>query len=84
MEEFKFESLTALYERLLPAFNTKCNELKNEGINVSEISLWNYLKDNKWQNAKNLSMSSLVNDILSLKKEDLIKNENKDSEINEY
>ena len=34
MEEIRFESLTALYERLYPAFNTKCNELKSNNIDV--------------------------------------------------
>ena len=52
MEEFRFESLTALYERLYPAFNTKCRELKLNGIILNEIDIWNYLKDFKWNNGK--------------------------------
>ena len=47
MEEIKFESLNELFNRLYPAFNTKVCELKKSGINVSEVKLWNYLKENK-------------------------------------
>lgn len=66
MEEYKFESLTALYSRLYPAFNTKCNELNHDGIKIKEIDLWNYLKDTKWNNSDDLTMASLVNDILNV------------------
>ena len=45
MEEIKFESLNELFNRLYPAFNTKVCELKKSGINVSEVKLWNYLKE---------------------------------------
>lgn len=72
MDEFKFESLTALYERLFPAFNTKCNELKRNNINVTELDLWNFLKDNKWNNSKELSMAGLVDDILNINVAELI------------
>ena len=48
MEEFKFKSLNELFNRLYPAFNAKVNELKNENILVTEIILWNYLKENIW------------------------------------
>ncbi len=81
MEEFKFESLTALYERLLPAFNTKCNELRRNHINVTELDLWNFLKDSKWDNNKDLTMASLVDDILNLNVNDLIAYIHKEGEI---
>ena len=73
MEEIRFESLTALYERLYPAFNTKCNELKSNNIDVSEIDLWNYLKDHKWKNSRDISMVSLVEDILHVDIDDYLK-----------
>ena len=73
MEEIKFESLNELFNRLYPAFNTKVCELKRSGINVSEVKLWNYLKENKWSNSKNLTLYDMVDDIFSLDKEKLIK-----------
>ncbi len=80
MEEFKFESLTALYERLYPAFNTKCNELRLKGIDVKEIDLWNYLKDFRWKNSKDISMASLVDDILHIDIDEFLKEKGENSE----
>ena len=54
MEEIKFESLNELFNRLYPAFNTKVCELKRSGINVSEVKLWNYLKE------KNIALENLA------------------------
>ena len=83
MEEFKFESLTALYERLYPAFNTKCNELKRKNINITELQIWNYLKDNRWNNSKDISMASLVDDILNVDVDELIINKAKEGDIHD-
>lgn len=80
MNEFKFESLTALYERLYPAFNTKRNELKLNNMDIKEIDMWNYLKDFKWKDAKDLSMASLVEDILNLNINEFLKAKNKEAE----
>ena len=68
MEEIKFES----------AFNTKVCELKRSGINVSEVKLWNYLKENKWSNSKNLTLYDMVSDILNLSKSDFEGEKNDD------
>lgn len=76
MEEIKFESLNELFNRLYPAFNTKVIELKNDGVVVSEIKLWNYLKENKWVNSSRLTLYDMVSDILSLSKEDFTGDEN--------
>ena len=78
MEEIKFESLNELFNRLYPAFNTKVCELKNSGINVSEVKLWNYLKENKWSNSKNLTLYDMVSDILNLSKSDFEGEKNDD------
>ena len=66
MEEIKFKSLNELYTRLYPAFNTKKGELKLLGIEVREIDLWNYLKENVWSNNSSLSIYDMVNDIMKL------------------
>lgn len=73
MEEFKFNSLNELFNRLYPAFNTKVNELKNDNIFVSEIMLWNFLKENNWFGNTTLTLYDMVEDIFSLDKEKLIK-----------
>ena len=78
MEEIKFESLNELFNRLYPAFNTKVCELKRSGINVSEVKLWNYLKENKWSNSKNLTLYDMVSDILNLSKSDFEGEKNDD------
>lgn len=73
MEEFKFKSLNELFNRLYPAFNAKVNELKNENILVTEIILWNYLKENIWIDSTSLTLYDMVDDIFSLDKEKIIK-----------
>jgi len=66
MEEIKFDSLNDLYNRLYPAFNTKKNELKDKGIFVREIDIWNYLKENIWHSSLDLELYMMVSDIFSL------------------
>lgn len=73
MEEFKFKSLNELFNRLYPAFNAKVNELKNDNILVTEIILWNYLKENIWIDSTSLTLYDMVDDIFSLDKEKIIK-----------
>ncbi len=75
MEEIKFNSLNELFNRLYPAFNTKVKELKSDGVNVSEVELWNYLKNNIWQNSTTLTLYDMVSDIFSITKEKIINTE---------
>lgn len=75
MEEIKFNSLNELFNRLYPAFNTKVKELKSDGVNVSEVELWNYLKNNIWQNSTTLTLYDMVSDIFSITKEKIINKE---------
>ena len=72
MEDIRFNSLEELYNRLIPAMETKVNELKHNGIRYINIDdVWNYLKKNKWNKSKNLSLNEIVNDILKITKDDL-------------
>ena len=64
--ELKFASKEELYQRILPALNTKVNEFKREKFNVDAIDIWNYCLINKWQKKTNLQMYELVSDILSI------------------
>ncbi len=59
-------TLSQLYNRLLPAFKTKKDELKKENIVVREIDLWNYLKEKIWINNKNLTLYDMINDIFNI------------------
>ena len=71
MEDIRFNSLEELYNRLIPAMETKVNELKHNGIGYINIDdVWNYLKKNKWNKSKNLSLSDCVDDILKTSDED--------------
>ena len=66
MEDIKFNSLNELYKRLLPAMKTKVSELKLIGINyINEEDIWNYLRINKWNKSKDLTISECVDDILN-------------------
>lgn len=64
-EEFK--SLTDLYNKIKPALKTKENELRGHGIKyIKQEDIWNCLKEVKWKNSSNLSLSEMVNDVLEI------------------
>ena len=65
--DLEFGTLEELYKRLKPALLTKKNELKRSGIEyIKEEDIWNYLKEVKWINSKNLSLYQMVNDVLNV------------------
>ncbi len=76
MEEIKFKSITDLYKRVFPALTTKKVELAKEKISITELELWNYLKNNNWDKANNLSLAEMVNDILNLDIKNFLENKN--------
>lgn len=64
--DITFGSLEELYKRIRPALKTKKEEMKRAGyIYIKEEDIWNYLKENKWINSKNLSLYQMVNDVLN-------------------
>lgn len=66
METIKFTSLEELYKRLRPALKTKKDEMNQLGyMYIKEIDIWNYLKEVKWTNSKNLSLYQMVSDVLN-------------------
>ena len=66
MESIRFNSLEELYKKLLPALETKVNELRLNGVSYIKIDdIWNYLKNTKWCKSKNLTLSKCVDDILN-------------------
>ena len=66
MDNIKFSSINELYDRLVPAMDTKVNELKMSGISYITIDdIWNYLSIYKWGKAKDLTLNKCVDDILN-------------------
>ena len=66
MNNLKFNSLNELYNRLIPAMETKVRELKMNGVNYITIDdIWNYLKKYKWSKSKDLTLSECVDDIIN-------------------
>ena len=64
--DIEFKNIKELYERLEPALNTKVIELNRNNINyIKKEDIWNYLKNTKWINSKNLLLHEMVDDILS-------------------
>lgn len=64
--EKTINSQTELYKKVLPALRTKKHELLLNGIKiVKEIDIWNYNKEYNWKNAKNLTLASMVDNILN-------------------
>ena len=73
--DIEFKSVKDLYERLKPALEAKINELKRKDLDyIKKEDIWNYLKSTKWQNASDLLLYEMVDDILKLD----------DSSIDEY
>lgn len=65
--DIEFNSIKELYERLLPALNTKIAELKRYDLDyIKKEDIWNYLKMTKWEKATDLKLYQMVDDILNL------------------
>lgn len=66
MEEIKFKTITELYKRLFPALTTKKQSINNLfKSSITELDIWNYLKNNIWKDKKNLTLYDMVSDILN-------------------
>ena len=62
----EFTSLEQLYKRLKPALTTKAHEMRMQGYQyIKEEDIWNYLKEVKWINSKNLLLFEMVSDVLN-------------------
>ena len=65
--DLEFNSLEELYRRIKPALRTKREEMKRSGFPyIKEEDIWNYLKELKWVNSKNLSLYQMVSDVLNV------------------
>lgn len=73
MVDEKFNSITELYRRVLPALRSKKKELTiNKLPFITEKDIWDYLRDYKWNKETNLTLFDIVNDILTVKESDLV------------
>ena len=64
--DIEFTSLEQLYNRLRPALTAKASEMKKSGYSyIKEEDIWNYLKEVKWINSKNLLLFEMVQDVLN-------------------
>ncbi len=64
--DITFNSLEELYQRIKPALLTKKEEMRRNGyVYIKEQDIWNYLKEVKWVNSKNLSLYDMTSDILN-------------------
>ena len=55
-----------LFKILSWAFKVKLRIIKNRYDYIKMVDIWNYLKINKWCKDKNLSISEMTNDIISV------------------
>lgn len=63
----EFRTLEELYQRIRPALTTKKEEMHRSGyVYIKEEDIWNYLKEIKWINSKNLSLYDMTCDILNI------------------
>lgn len=70
--DIEFNSIKELYERLLPALNTKISELKRYDLDyIKKEDIWNYLKITKWQSATDLKLYQMADDILNLNNDEI-------------
>ena len=66
MESMRFNSIEELYNKLLPALETRVSELKLNGVSYIKVDdIWEYLKRNKWSKSIDLTLSKCVDDILN-------------------
>ena len=72
--DLEFKSLEELYNRIKPALRAKCTEFKTIGYSgIKESDIWNYLTETKWKTATDLTLTEMINDIITVDLEDVYK-----------
>lgn len=63
----KFNSITELYKRVLPALRSRKKELAINKLGfITEKDIWEVLRETKWNKETNLTLFDIVNDILTI------------------
>ena len=70
----EYGSQLELYQQLIPAFNVKKRLMKLLNYDITNKDIWTYLAKNKWRYASGLTLSDMVNDIITLDITELINN----------
>ena len=71
---YEYKSQEELYQGLIPAIHVELKLLKKEKYpGITESDIWNYLKESKWKNSINLTLSDMVQDILHTDNHEFIK-----------
>jgi UTP-glucose-1-phosphate uridylyltransferase len=71
MDEIRFNSIEELYQRIKPALSSKAHELHTLGYKyINEQDIFDYLKENRWNKAKNLTLAEMIDDIFMTKNDD--------------
>ena len=67
-----FTSQYELYKKLLPVFNVKKRLMKySKNNNITNEDIWTFLIENKWKKSYGLTLSEMVNDIITLDVENI-------------
>ena len=62
----EINSLKDLYDLLHPALKSKEREMHDlKHLYIKEQDIWEYLRENVWDDAYNLTLSDMVSDILN-------------------
>lgn len=61
----EFNNVEELMQRVMPALKIRKRELIKIGSTLDEKEIWNYLINHYWKDSYNLSLSTIVNDILN-------------------
>lgn len=79
----EYSSQEELFKSLTGAFNVKIRMCQDKYRYIKKEDIWNYLKINKWCKDINLSLSEMVNDIISvdIEKVDIYVKEHRNKEI---
>ena len=74
----EFTSIKELYRKLIPAFNVKKRLIKNSKYqDITNENIWSYLVESKWKKSYGLTISDMVNDIITTDLEDILEAMNK-------
>lgn len=69
----KFNSITELYKRVLPALKSKKKELAISKLTfITEKDIWDCLRDTKWNKEASLTLFDIVNDILTISESSIV------------
>lgn len=66
LDNDKFNSVSDLYKRVLPALEIKTSELKKDNLKVDNLDIWNFCVETKWKQKRDLRMYEIVDDILNV------------------